>query len=243
VFYTPSLTLRVRKIGGDYASAVARRRLPVLFGASFEDKLSALGMKCLTVAGGFMVGYVLGWLIAVCVNKWVIKKERTPESLKQLLRVVCGIAVALLVAVSLMWGSGDGTGGDKEKAGTSDAQDTKAGPPPSTDAPKDDRKQPAPATPIDTRPTELTIRVTVLGGTDVRDEKFYLLDDDRSPKSLREVKDAVLALKTKETRKTVVAVLRSPAPNRVPLDHGAVSRLVAWVQDEAKLDITFPVEK
>lgn len=215
----------------------------MLFGASFEDKLTALGMKCLTVAGGFVVGYVIGWAIAVAANKWVLKKEKTPDGLKQLLRVVCGIAVALLVAVSLMWGSGDGAGGDKDKSGTSDStQDKKTGPPPA-ETPKDEKKSPTPATPIDPRPTELTIRVTVLGGTDVRDDKFYLLDDDRTAKTIREVKDAVTAKRAKDTRKAVVAVLRSPPPNRVPLDHGAVSRLVSWVQDEAKLDVTFPVEK
>jgi hypothetical protein len=214
----------------------------VLFGASFEDKFVALGMKCLTVAGGFMVGYVIGWLIAVGVNKWVIKKERTPESLKQLLRVVCGIAVALLVAVSLMWGSGDGTGGDKDKVGNTDATDKKSGPP-VVEAPKDDKKTPTPATPPDPRPTEVTIRVTVLAGTDVRDDKYYLIDDDRGAKSLAEVKDAILGRKAKDTRKKVVAILRSPPPNDAALDGKSVTQFVTWVQNTAKLDVTFPAGK
>ncbi|HUR55141.1 MAG TPA: hypothetical protein VMZ71_13490 [Gemmataceae bacterium] len=219
----------------------------MLFGVSFEAKLAAFGMKCLTVAGAFLAGWVLGLLLAMGLNRWLFK-NKMPEPFKQVSKIVCALALAILVAVLIF---GDGSGGgqfsgggaDGKAAGTATDLDKNKSGNPATEAPKDDKKQPAPATPIDSRPTEVTIRVTVLGGTDVRDEKFYLLDDDRSPKSLREVKDAVLARKAKETRKTVVAVLRSPPPNRVPLDHGSVTQLVTLVQNEAKLDITFPVEK
>lgn len=59
----------------------------------------------------------------------------------------------------------------------------------------------SPGTPLkspDPRPAVVTLRVTVLGGEDVREGRFYLVGDDRAAKTFEEVKDAVAARKSKE---------------------------------------------
>ena len=213
-----------------------------------EEKLVALGMKCLTVAGGFVAGWVIGMFIGIGLNRWVFKKK-LPEGAKKLFKIVSAIVVAILVAVSIFGGgsgggSFSGDGADGKAAGTAtDLEKNKAGSPNVEVKKVDKNKKATPAAVADLRPTEVTIRVTVLGGPDVSNDRYYLIDEDRTAKTFQEVKDAVTARKKSESRKMVVAILRSPPPNRAPLDGGSVTQFVRWAQNEAKLDITFPAEK
>lgn len=214
----------------------------MLLAIGLEDRLQALGMKCLTVAGGFVAGWVLGLLIAMGLNRWVFKRKM-PEGLKQVLKVVLALVVAILVAAHIFGGDGSGTGtGNTGKAADSAAdQNTNKTGTPVTDVPKDEKK-PTPATISDTRPAEVTIRVTVLGGPDVVDERFYLIDDDRAAKTLADVKAELKARKAKEPRKVVVAILPSER-YPLPLEHGGWTNLVRAVKDEVKLTVIFPESK
>ena len=73
----------------------------------------------------------------------------------------------------------------------------------------------------------MTIRVTVLGGSDVKDEKFYQIDDDRTAKSFAEVTALVKAKKDAGGKPVGIEYRFSPN-NTLPKTHPAILRLANW---------------
>jgi len=214
-------------------------RLPLLFVSGMAERLAGFAIKCLAVGGGFLAGYLLGGLVAYALDRWVFNKK-DPDLVKKSVRMVSGLVLAIIVAL-IVFGEGGGGlglgGGEGKGTGTPTGEGQKEKTP--APAPPDKEKQATPV-PADTRPNEGTIRVTVLGGTEVANERFYLIDDDRTPKTFAEVRAAVLARKAGDKRRMTLAILFPPPPNRLPIDHGAVTQLVKWARDEAGLDVTFP---
>lgn len=216
-------------------------RFPLLFISGAAEHLAGLAIKCLAVAGGFLAGYVLGGAVAFALDRWVFGKK-APDLVKKCVRWVTGLILAVVVALivfgdgggGLGMGGGDGKGSGKPTEG--DAKDKLAPQPP----PEKDQPPVTPVTPKDTRPAEAVIRITILGGNDVSQERFYLIDDDRTPRTFAEVRATVSGRKAKDARKTVLAIYFPPPPNRLPLEHPAVTQLVTWARDEAGLDVTFP---
>jgi hypothetical protein len=209
-----------------------------LFLAGVEARLTDFVISCLAVGGGFLVGYLFGWALAAALNRWAFRSKVGPQVI-HLSRLVGGLIGAVLVIMMLAWGGG---GGGLFGRGPGEGKGT-----PSEGTPKADQKEPPKsdepnkgAAPPETRPAELVVPVTILGGTDVRDERFYLVGADRAPKTFAEVRAAISGTKTAEKRKVSVAILLSPPPNRLPLDHTAVTQMIRWAQDEAGLDVTFP---
>ena len=209
------------------------------------EKLAALAVKCLAVAGGFLVGYFLGAVIAWALDRWVFA-HKAPAPLKKAVSVVCGIALAILIALIVFGEGGSGLfggGGQGEGKGTTADKDGKSPQPPVTPPDKE------PVTPkIDTgptRPADAVVRVTILGGKDVPDgERFYLMDDDPKPKTFDELKEAVLARKQKEKGTVAVAIQFRPA-NAPSLDppHYSITQLTKWAKETAKMDVTFSASK
>jgi hypothetical protein len=218
-------------------------RFTLLFVSGAAEHLAALAIKCLAVAGGFLAGYLLGGAIAFALDRWVFNKK-APDLVKKCVRWVSGVILAIVVAL-IVFGEGGGGfglgGGEGKGSGKAASEGDSKDKPASTPAtPDKNPPQVSPVTPKDTRPAELVIRITILGGTDVSQERFYLIDDDRTPRTFAEVRAAVTARKAKDTRKAVLAIYFPPPPNRLPLEHPAVTQLVTWVRDEAGLDVTFP---
>lgn len=85
------------------------------------------------------------------------------------------------------------------------------------------------------------MRITLLGGTDVKDQRFYLIDDDAAPKSLAEAKAAIQKAKD-ATSKTLGLEIRFASQNALPQDHPAVTQLARWAREVAGLTVTFPAE-
>jgi hypothetical protein len=205
-----------------------------------KEALAEFANNLLLVAGGFLVGYLLGGLIGWALGKWVFR-QKEPETLRRLGRPVGGVLLALIVALIVFTGKGKphGEGGDSK--GTPSTETDGKNAPSKTDP---DVKLDPKVTPpkIDTRPADVTIRVTILGGTDVVNERFYLIDDDRSPKTFEDLKTAITAIKAKEKGKVTVAIL-FPTKNRLPRVHIAVTQVENWVNEEAGLDVVFPTSK
>lgn len=221
-------------------------RLALLFVSGAAEKLAGLAIKCLAVAGGFLAGYLLGGLIALALDRWVFARK-SPDLVKKGFRWVSGLVVAILVAL-VVFGEGGGGfgmgGGEGKGSGTTGSEgQSKDKQSPQTATPDKERPPVSPVTPAEVRPAELVIRVTILGGTDVQHERFYLIDDDRGPKTFAEVRAAVTGRKASDKRKASLAILFPPPPNRLPLEHPAVTQLVSWARDEAGLDVTFPAGK
>lgn len=189
----------------------------------------------LAVAGGFLVGYVgvivLGW----AADKFLFKRP-SPALLHRACRVLGGLIVALLVAM-LLFGEGGGEGGGTgEGAGNGKSSPTTGTLDPAT---PNAEPQPKPVKPLP--PAEERVRVTILGGTDVKDAKFYLVEDDAAPRTFAEVKAAVEKKKA-ATAKSLGLEIRFPPQNTLPQDHPAVAQLARWARDTAGLSVSFPAE-
>jgi hypothetical protein len=194
--------------------------------------------NCLLVAGAFLVGYVLGGVTGWALGKWAFKQE-SPQTLKQLGRPVGGIILAIIVALIVFTGMGKRFGPGGDGAGTPSDSGTK------DSQPRDDADPRVVPRKLDSSPVDVTIRVTVLAGAAVRSEgKYYLLDDDTTPKSLPETKEAILARKGSSKGKTVLQVLFSSDPNLAPpRNDPKVTDVTRWASEEAGLDVTFPASR
>jgi len=196
--------------------------------------------NCLLVAGAFLVGYILGGMIGWGLGKWAFR-QKDPNTLKQLGRPVGGIILALIVALLVFTGMGGRLGEGGEGKGTPNdigKNDATSNP--------DQRANPKVVPPkVDQSPIESTIRVTILAGAAVRSErKYYLLDDDSTPITLEELKEAIKARRSRTKGKTVLQVLFSSDPNLAPpRNDPKVTDVTRWASEEAGLDVTFPASR
>jgi hypothetical protein len=198
----------------------------------------------LLVAGGFLVGYLLGGVVGWALGKWVFKQKST-DTLKRVGRPVGGIILAIIVALIVFTGKGKapGDGGEGKGSSTSDTagKNTSSG----VNSTKTDPKITTPK--LDTTPVEQTIRVTILAGTAVPAEgKFYLLDDEsrNDAKSLSELKKAIEERKAKVKGKVILAILFPEDPNLAPpRNDKKVTDVTRWATEEAGLDVTFPASR
>jgi hypothetical protein len=214
---------------------------PPVFGflTDAKEAITEFVNNCLLVAGGFLIGYILGGIVGWALGKWILRQE-APETTKKIGRPVGGVLLALIIALLVFTGKGKRPGDGGDGKGAPDSAANKENQPKSPD-PKVVPDIPVVKQP-DLKPADVTIRVTVLGGEDVQGDKFYLIDDDRVPKTFEDLKTAIAARKAKETGRVAVAIL-SPPRNALPRDHAAVVRVVKWVNEEAGLDVTFPASK
>jgi hypothetical protein len=180
-----------------------------------------------------MVGYFVGGVVAWALDRWVFGRK-APEQLKRVCALLCGLALAIVVAL-ILFGSGGGGlfgggGGSGEGKGTPADEKGKQ---PAPAQPKDDVRPPKmEPKPPEPKPTPGDVRVAILGGADVRDGRFYILDGDRTPRTLDELKKAI-ADRPKEPKGEVVLVFRF-ANEPLSDSHPEMKRLSAWVKD-AKL--------
>ncbi|MGL6075890.1 MAG: hypothetical protein ACRC8S_17170 [Fimbriiglobus sp.] len=172
------------------------------------DAIAQLFLNCLATAGGFLAGYVIGMVSTILFDRFATG-GKSPQGLHRVIRMIFGVVFALLVAFIVFgrgMGNGNGTGdgnGTTPSTGTGSSASTSTTP--STN----------PLPPIQEPPTnEETIKVSVLSGADVKEEKFYLIEKDRTPRSLDEVKNAVQQMKAKTTKKLAIEILLAPRTDR-----------------------------
>ncbi|MBX9623582.1 MAG: hypothetical protein K2X82_07190 [Gemmataceae bacterium] len=209
-----------------------------LFMAEMQDRLELLAMKCLTVLGGFLAGYVGGLLAGWGFDRWVYK-GKTPGGLKRTAGTALGLVVALIIALMIFrFGDGGGTGG-----GTgADEGSGKAGPVSPADLPaakKDERPPPkVEALPTPEKgPGDVSVPVTFLGGADVVGDKFYLLDGGRL--TFDELKAVLAKRKAEAGGRNVFLLVQFPAANRIADDSVNVSQVTDWAKG-AGFQVVFP---
>jgi hypothetical protein len=206
------------------------------------DSITQFLIKALAVGGGFLVGYMAAWVGARLVDRWTFG-GRMPEQLHLAARLVGGLLLALLVAILVFGKGGDGFGlggGPGEGGGTAS---TKTGEEKGTGPDVPTKIDPVPSTvPTSKDPVlpEQRVRVTLLGGEDVREEKFYLLGDDRTPLDLPGLTAALKSRKESAARPLGIEV-RFTSNNTLPRTHPAVLRLTAWAQANG-YPVTFPAK-
>jgi hypothetical protein len=196
------------------------------------EKVAAFVVKCLAVAGAFLVGYFLGGVIGWALDRWVFA-QKAPEPVKKAIALVAGIALALLVALivfgeggSGLFGGGGTTGDGKGTPAPADTGKDKQPEPPKDVPKKNGETPPAP------KPGPGDVRITILPDEEVKEGRFYQIEGDPVPKNLEEFKEEIMK-KRKESKTELVIVFRF---KKEPLskNHTIVKNAVDWV-NEVKL--------
>jgi len=191
-------------------------------------------MNCLAVAGGFFAGYVLGAIACWAVDKWLFAR-RSPDAAKKAISVLCGIALALLIAF-LVFGEGSGggwfggSGSDGSGTGT---PENGAKTDPNAARPVDPKVQPKidPSKSHELKPDDPKVRVTFLGGDAVQGDRFYLIDDDPIPKTFAELKAIVQTRKEASPATLTLVVLYPPDPRqRIDPNSINVAQVTSWAE-------------
>ena len=203
------------------------------------ERFVQFGNNMLIIAGAFLVGYIFGWFMIWQADRWIFRRH-LPGQFYQVARLVTGILFAILMAIilfghgsgwTLFGGGGEGNdNGETDKTGTAVEGEKSPGTIDST-SPKVEVPV-AEETPADID-TPNRIEITLLGGSDVKESKFYLIGDDTQPKTFTEVKDA-MAGKAGNSKEPLAVVIRFRAHNRLASDHVAVIQLRDWAGPKGK---------
>ncbi len=208
-------------------------------GSGLSGKVAGYAIKALAVGGGLLVGYALGIGVAWALDRWVFA-HKAPPQLKKLCGLLAGVALAILVAL-IVFGEGGGglfgggSGGDSKGTPT---PTEKGKEPPAPVTPKEDVKVPPKVEPKppDPKATPSDVRIAILSGADVRDDKFYVIDPDPAPKTFEELKTVIDARRA--SAKNEPALVLRYAKEPLSDSHPEMKRLSAWVK-EAKLTSRF----
>lgn len=199
------------------------------------DKIAQFGMNLLAIFGGFLVGKILSSMAIASLDRW-IWGGRTPQPMKDAWSTIGGLIVGLLVAI-ILFGHGVGWtvfgGGGIEDTNAPDDTGTQP-----TEITDELPTPPPPPEPVAEGKDQ--IRVTVLGGTDVRDQKFYQIDAEATPVSLADLEASIISRTAKDDSLLGIEVRFAPR-YRLPNDHPAVQRLSRLATAHG-LDITFPAD-
>jgi hypothetical protein len=205
--------------------------------ASFDPgtgRVAQFVVNCLAILGGFLTGYVLTALLANLLDRAVFLRK-TPRVVHRWLRFLGGLMLALLIA-GIVFGHGQGWnlfGG----GGSGNSSSNETGSPQLFSTPINNPDVP------NVVPTEKAmgeqIHITILGGTDVKNEKFYLIDTDTTPRTFAEAKEMLLKRKT-DMAKPLMLIIELSKRNELPSDHPAVKILEYWAQKEAGFGVSHP---
>lgn len=209
----------------------------LMLGLSAENVTNFV-VKGLAVAGAFLVGFALMGLVAIALDRWLFNKK-TPVGMKRVARILGGLAAAFLAALILFGEGGSGLFGGA--AGTGNGKPKGATP---TNPAELNVSTPTPPSPVvsEVPADNAVIRVMILGGFDVKDGRFYKLDDDATPKTFEDAKKAIVARQTSDSKKLAI-VLLFPAQNAPARDHPAVIQLERWAMDEARIGVFQPAKQ
>ena len=186
-------------------------------------------VKVLAVVGGVAVGAAGCGLFLKLMARLVVRQKTVPRPVLAATRVLGGIAVGLLVWAWVfnpggqggMGGSGGGWWPFGQGGGKGDAVAKKA----ADQEPAPQKSAPAPES---ARSGGEALRVTMLGGPRVRDQRFYVLGQD-APRNWDELRQAVAERKRQnpDLRDLDVVIYR----DSVDRDNPAVTELTRWAQE------------
>jgi hypothetical protein len=83
------------------------------------------------------------------------------------------------------------------------------------------------------------LRIDILGGTRVKQERFYVLEGNTEPLTLSEVRKAIQARRQEPEQPPLKGIVVLIYGTSVARDHPAVKNLVKWAE-ENRLSVTFP---
>jgi hypothetical protein len=211
-----------------------------LFANAAED-FGHMIIHGLAVAGAAAVGYVLTLGLVWLIGRLAFNRQ-APRPVKRILATLGSVAVGLLALAMLFnnsggagWGFGPGMG-----FGTGTGS-------PSIDSSPATSRSPETAASAKVKPPSddpgvrplLPLRIRMLGGDKVRDERFYLVEDSTQPMTLSEIKNH---LRQKRRKDDGVPAFREVAivitPESVASDHPAVRQLFEFVRNDLQLSVS-----
>jgi hypothetical protein len=221
---------------------------PAVFGflSDAKEALTEFVNNCLLIAGGFLVGYLLGGVVGWALGRYVFR-QKDPETLRRLGRPVGGVLLALIVAIIVFTGKGKPIGDGGDGKGTT-STDPNAGKNQLTTHP-DTKIEPDLKKPKDVKPPDVVLRVTVYAGAAVTDDRAYQFEDDPTKITLEQLKKVILERKANEKGKVTIAILYPEDKNIAPGNpteeqlHPSVAKVVRWARSEAKLPVELPPDK
>jgi hypothetical protein len=195
--------------------------------------IGMLLLKLLAVAGGAAIG-VLGAGVTVKFILALTIRRKAPLNLIRAFQVLGGGGLGLAVYIWAFgsggsgFGSGGGVGGIGQGAAEQPVNNLVSQiAPPESDLP--------PAKSAD--PAHRTIRVDMLGGSQVNARRFYKLEGDTQPFTLAELGPRIL---DKHCQGIEVVI----HPNSVAQEHPAVHELGKWArQNNLTVSLSFPLEE
>lgn len=183
-----------------------------------QGNIAAFAIGCLTVVGGFLVGYVAGMLAGKAFDKLVVRRE-SPHGMHKVIRYTCALIVAIIVAMIVFrsGGGGNGNGGGAKPGENASGSGTE---------PTGVSTVGTPATKPDIAPAKIQIveavKVRIYFGNDVEanTEKFFQVNDDPAKTDLAGVKAAVQQRKLAAKGQVVIVYEFAPtASSELPPWH------------------------
>jgi hypothetical protein len=189
--------------------------------ADLAPRLGDTIVKVLAIVGGGVLGGLLIGMLVQMMIKGVTRKP-APRFVKNLVRLLGAIAVGLAVYLfvfgpgggglgGLGWGLGGGGNGATGHGGATQ---------PTPDGSPRERQPTTPATPPE---RAQVLAIEMLGGAQVKDNRFYLVENEKEPATLEELRKTLeQRLKAQPPLKAIDIVIReSSVSERDP----AVSKL------------------
>ena len=207
-----------------------------------KEAFTELVTGLLMVAGGFLVGYFLGAIVAWAVGRYVFKQKDT-EIFKRVGRPVGGVILALIVALIVFTGRGKPHGDGGDGKGTPDP-DPNAGKNPPTKKPDPKDPELPPIKLPDPKHPDATVLVTVYGGGKVRDRQFYRFENETQLRTLESLQEVITARRGAEKGKLTVQI-RIPEDRNdrpAPSDARTITQVTEWANSQG-LDVTFPASR
>lgn len=174
------------------------------------------------VGGGFLGALLVGLILRVASKR--LSSRTVPPRVKLAARALGGIAAGWLVWMIItapggsgLWGGGGSLFGGRG-AGEGSGKDNPSQPTHQT--------EPGPTSPGEPGQPE-TIKVILLGGHQVVDEKFYRFEDGREAYQL---KDLQKILKDKEKQGSALTLVILIYEDSVAQGHSAVKNLESWAE-------------
>lgn len=202
--------------------------------------LGMLVLKIMAVAGGAAVGGFGSGLLVSGMAKATVHKT-LPKPVLFLVRVVGAVVLGWIIYL-LAFGSGGsgfgfGSGGSGTGTGGTQAASTNKQDKGSAQDQQGNKSQESPVIP----PGPEVLRIDMLGGSNVQNERFYVVDGVREPKNLTELRQYLLQQKEEKGKTALKAIQISIYRNSVNKDHPAVSSLQNWARaNDLEVTLAFP---
>jgi hypothetical protein len=209
---------------------ISDQRLTAVFGM-FD--VAMLGLKLLALVGGFSIGAVFSGLVLRLMSRLVMVRT-VPRLVTRLVQGVGGGTLGMAVWIWAFGSGGSGLGGSGDLRSSGVEL-------PSSGLERQGSKVESATATSEPSPAATNLRVELLGGPRVHNERFYLVDGDSRPCSLAEVRERIRTLMNSQDRKPLKAVELVIYEDSVAQDHPAVEDLAKWARrQDLSVTLAFP---